>query len=140
MQRIPPLTMYRVEVAGLLDAGEPLSDVEEGIGRITDLTQAERAALRRFAGDAADSSAPSSSQGSRSKRRTRGRKPRAAVGRSEGERTSMERYRRSPRPTGAGPGRTKAQPHSLEFDESGFPIDPTDPGFFERLGRLLGSA
>jgi hypothetical protein len=75
MQRIPPLTMYRVEVAWLLDAGEPLSDVAEEIGRIVDLTLEERAALRRFAfahrgprerqGDAADISGPSSSEGSR---------------------------------------------------------------------------
>jgi hypothetical protein len=49
MQRIPPLTMYRVEVAWLLDAGEQLGDIKEEIGRITDLTQEERDELRRFA-------------------------------------------------------------------------------------------
>jgi hypothetical protein len=69
--------MYRVEVAWLLDAGEPLRDVDEGIERITDLTQDERASLRQFASAwrgpserqevAADISAPSSGGESRSR-------------------------------------------------------------------------
>jgi hypothetical protein len=74
------------------------------------------------------------------KQRAQGRKPRAAVGRSEGERTSMERYRRSCGLTEVGPRETTARPHPLEFDESGFPIDQTSPTFVERVARLLGSA
>jgi len=46
---IPPLTMYRAEVAWLMEQGETFGAVEDGIDRIADLTEDERASLWLFA-------------------------------------------------------------------------------------------
>jgi hypothetical protein len=44
-----PLTGYRDEVAGLIEAGQPFGDVEDTIDEFADLTTDERAALWLFA-------------------------------------------------------------------------------------------
>ena len=46
---IPPLTMYRAEVAWLMEQGEAFGTVEDGIGQIPDLTEDEKAALWLYA-------------------------------------------------------------------------------------------
>ena len=48
-QRIPALTMYRAEVSWLMEQGERFGEIEDGIDRIVDLTEDEKATLWLFA-------------------------------------------------------------------------------------------
>jgi hypothetical protein len=57
--------------------------------------------------------------------------------RSEGVRTSGERYLRSRRQVRGGGPPAVDRPRPLEFDESGFPIAQRPSSFAERVLRLL---
>ena len=48
-QAMPALTRYRAEVAWLMEQGESFGGVEDGIERIPDLSQDQKAALWLFA-------------------------------------------------------------------------------------------
>jgi hypothetical protein len=60
-----------------------------------------------------------------------------ARARSEGDRTSRERYLRSRRRVRSGRSTPVDRPRPLEFDESGFPIAQRPSSFVERVARLL---
>jgi len=59
--------------------------------------------------------------------------------RSEGERTSGERYLRSRRQVRSGGPMAVDRPRPLEFDESGFPMTQRPASFARRVARLLTS-
>jgi hypothetical protein len=62
---------------------------------------------------------------------------RAAVAAVVREQAAAERYRLRQRQARRGGTEAYDRPGPLEFDESGFPVPQTSPGFGRRLARLL---
>ena len=62
---------------------------------------------------------------------------RVALGGTNGELKSIERYRDSQGRARHAAREAARRPHPLEFDESGFPIAQERPSLVERVARLL---